>query len=267
MDIYYFSGTGNSLQIAHELREKLSEIHLIPIISELNKEEISINSTEMGIIFPIHAFTIPMVVEEFLLKADFKNADFLFAISNRICSSRVFHKINKILKKKGKKLTAEFAVETPQNYIPVFPAPTDEEIEFIEKKLQTDLENIMQTIQERREHKYKRDGPLLTIFSQTLFRLVTFLYQKSDFFHLAEKFYADSKCTSCGICEKICLVNKIELLDGKPTWKKDPGCTHCFACFSYCPTQAIQKGKKTSKRGRYRNKRISYTQIAAQKSD
>ncbi len=37
---------------------------------------------------------------------------------------------------------------------------------------------------------------------------------------------------------------------GKPVWGDN--CTHCMACITLCPTQAIEYGKKTQKKRRYR---------------
>jgi len=39
-EIYYFSGTGNSLHVAKELQKRLPETNLIPIVSLLNKDVI-----------------------------------------------------------------------------------------------------------------------------------------------------------------------------------------------------------------------------------
>ena len=84
---------------------------------------------------------------------------------------------------------------------------------------------------------------------------------------MEKKFYADSKCTGCGVCEQICLSKKIEIVDNKPTWKKDLPCFFCFACISYCPEQAIQIGKRTLNRGRYHNPKISVRDIMEQKNE
>ncbi|HQE93577.1 MAG TPA: hypothetical protein PLH19_12095 [Anaerolineae bacterium] len=41
--IYYFSGTGNSLHVARELEKRLPETSLVPIISVLKDEHIAEN--------------------------------------------------------------------------------------------------------------------------------------------------------------------------------------------------------------------------------
>jgi NAD-dependent dihydropyrimidine dehydrogenase PreA subunit len=73
-----------------------------------------------------------------------------------------------------------------------------------------------------------------------------------------EKFYANDKCTGCGICEKVCSLKNIKVA-GKPQWGKT--CTQCHACIHYCPAKAVQYGKGTEKKGRYKNPKISLQEM------
>ena len=41
----------------------------------------------------------------------------------------------------------------------------------------------------------------------------------------------------------------IALENGKPIWGNQ--CTHCMACICYCPTEAIEYGKKSIGKPRY----------------
>ena len=63
-------------------------------------------------------------------------------------------------------------------------------------------------------------------------------------------FYADTRCNGCGLCASVCPAHTIRLQDGKPQWGEK--CYQCTACINRCPTGAIQYGKGTRKRGRYR---------------
>lgn len=57
-------------------------------------------------------------------------------------------------------------------------------------------------------------------------------------------------CVGCGQCASKCPLNNIELRNGKPEWGKQ--CTHCMACISYCPAKAIEYGKRSVGKPRYR---------------
>ena len=51
---------------------------------------------------------------------------------------------------------------------------------------------------------------------------------------------AADNCISCKTCQKICSVKNIEMREGKPNWLKH--CAGCFACFHWCPKNAISMG-------------------------
>ena len=58
----------------------------------------------------------------------------------------------------------------------------------------------------------------------------------------SDAFRTDAACVGCGQCVKNCPLNNITLKDRKPVWGKQ--CTHCMACICYCPTEAIEYGKR-----------------------
>ena len=68
-------------------------------------------------------------------------------------------------------------------------------------------------------------------------------------------FWVKDNCNGCGICVKVCLVKNVELVEGKPEWKHS--CQQCFACFHWCPQEAIEYKKSTEGRIRYRNPEVS----------
>jgi NAD-dependent dihydropyrimidine dehydrogenase PreA subunit len=86
------------------------------------------------------------------------------------------------------------------------------------------------------------------------------------------RFYSDTKCTGCGVCENVCLSHKIELVDGKPVWRDNVRCYGCFACINLCPQQAIQIAARrplydsyTETNGRYHHPSVTWRDIAAQR--
>lgn len=69
-------------------------------------------------------------------------------------------------------------------------------------------------------------------------------------------FYATDACISCGLCEKICPTGTIRLTaEGRPVWADT--CVQCVACIHRCPVRAIEYGKATQKKGRYRHPDIN----------
>ena len=71
----------------------------------------------------------------------------------------------------------------------------------------------------------------------------------ADLYRLPRRFNATDKCNGCGMCEKICPVGNIKQANKKVTWGDH--CTHCLACFHWCPQTAIEIGKKSANIARY----------------
>ena len=63
-------------------------------------------------------------------------------------------------------------------------------------------------------------------------------------------FRTTDACDGCGKCVRDCPLNDIELRDGRPVWLGR--CTHCMACITGCPKEAIEYGKRSVGRPRYR---------------
>lgn len=284
VEIYYFSGTGNSLYIARELQNRIPGLRLIPIAALLNKrlnernKNIESTSETIGFVFPCHGLTIPISVKKFLKSLDLTSSKYLFAIATRGGSIfRGFSTIDKILNKQGKKLDASFIINMALNdpKLKSFTIPTSEELDAIEKKVQEKLNLIHDTIINHETYHDNTSGVTFSRFNSLnyiLERLVPFTVH-----HVAPKvkkyFYADSKCTGCGTCEKVCLSQKIIMVNDKPLWQRNVDCYLCYTCLNYCPTQSIQIYSKfymksfTEEKGRYPHPYAGVKDMIIQKSN
>lgn len=68
-----------------------------------------------------------------------------------------------------------------------------------------------------------------------------------------DRLYADEGCTACRLCERICPVRNIEWTDGHPQFANQ--CMLCLRCLHACPEEAIQVGKLTVGKFRWRGPR------------
>lgn len=266
IEIYYFSGTGNSLHVAQELQRRIPGTTLEPIIRALQRDTLTTHAETIGVVFPIHAFDVPWPVQQFLQRVDMSSASYIFALATRYCSSAVFSRIDRLLAQHGQSLAAYFSVEMPENYLPMFEMSSPEENVRMENAMQQRLDAIHAIISSKRISREK-DEMIVFLLYHTLFPLIRWVYQTTRYFALEKAFYADSRCTGCGVCERVCLSEKIRLTDHRPEWQEKIPCTFCFACLHYCPVQAIQLNKrKTLTRGRYHHADVSADDIAGQKS-
>lgn len=264
-EIYYFSGTGNSLHVAEELKKRLPKSTLIPIVRTLKNEPIETQAPTIGIVFPIHAFTLPWVVKQFLQKICVKSASYIFAIATRECFSTVFKEIDSILALQGKTLNAYLSFEMPQTYLPMFQIYSQEKILQVESQMIEKVESFKDIIL-KKEISRPKDSRVAYPFSHILYPIITSWYQKKRFPSMENLFYSEATCISCGTCEKICLSDRIKLVDKKPIWKNDIKCKFCFACIHFCPVNAIQiRERNTTGKGRYHHPEVSIKDISNQK--
>ena len=279
VEIYYFSGTGNSLHVAKELQKRIPETDLIPIVSLLNKDVIETNGETIGFVFPIYLTAIPVPVKDFIKKLDLKSTKYIFALATRGGSPhRAFIDIEKILKQRGRSLDAYFTLHMGNNALN--PNPTEEEITELESVVQGRLDSIQRTIMNKEKNREK-DTPrkifsYSTIplpFASVFLRLIPLLTVLAEHAGLKHFFYSDSKCTGCGTCEKVCLSQKIEMTDKKPVWQENVRCYMCYACINYCPAQSVQLRSTwymkadTTKMGRYSHPYATADDIAGEKGN
>lgn len=270
-EIYYFSGTGNSLHVAQEIQKRIPNSTLIPMVSLLDNDAIETKSETVGFVFPTYLTTVPAPVRLFLKKIDMKSANYTFSIVTRFGTFCVANRnIKRLLKKKGKRLDSQFilnmAINTPTALKPGkgFENWTHdiskERIAQIDSEIASRLDEIQKIIVNQEKYPQKTGlNPLASFVERIMYLLTRNIKTQIDFI-------ADSTCTGCGICEKVCLSRKIKMNGKKPEWQKDVRCFYCYACFNFCPTQAILVDKKyTKKDGRYFHPNVTADDIAKQK--
>jgi len=81
VEIYYFSGTGNSLHVARELQKQIPETKFIPMVSLLKEDVIETKGETIGFVFPIYLSSTPDPVRRFLKKIDLKPIQYIFAVT------------------------------------------------------------------------------------------------------------------------------------------------------------------------------------------
>ena len=250
IEIYYFSGTGNSLYVARQMQAMLPDVRLTPIVSLLERDVIHSESRIIGFVFPNFCLTIPIPMYEFLLKLDLSQADYLFAVCTRGGSpSQAFAYINRLIKPQGKQLQAAMLLTMPWNH-PVgkenLPGKnTQIRIGELEAILQEKLPAFCRAVAAGEPDLVEdTDADLELSSGIKLFDLLVskpfnfkshrYMYQR------IMKFGADETCSGCGTCETVCLSQKIVLQNGRPVWQEEIPCYACYACINYCPQQAVQ---------------------------
>jgi len=244
--IYYFSGTGNSLKVAKDIANRLKETEIVPV-SKAVKQDISTDFDKVGVVFPVYMWGLPLIVADFFKKLKKSNAYFFAVATYGGMPGAAVVQAAEILKASGIKLSSGFAVRMPGNYAPMYGAFSKAKQNKIFEKAEKKLNFIADSVKEKKENKIEKSPSLFNwIFSKHFYSFASPHIPELD-----KRFLADEKCTSCGICAKVCPVSNIVLVDGKPVWQHH--CQQCFACLQWCPVEAIQYGKNTKGRKRYRH--------------
>jgi ferredoxin len=258
--IYFFTGTGNSLKIAKVLNEKLKDSELIPIAKIWEMEKLESLSEKVGFIFPLYLSGLPKIILDFINKINLSKTNYLFTVitSAGDINEQPLQQLEKILKTKEKTLNAGFFITMPTNYIIGDVIPSEQrQKEYFEKAFKY-VDHISEIV------KNKENNLTKDVFEKDVSRSEginrSFL---EEVYESDKSFYADENCNSCGICEKVCPVNNIVLLEGHPEWQHK--CQQCLACINFCPEEAIQFEAKTLKPGRYHHPEITLQEIINQK--
>jgi Pyruvate/2-oxoacid:ferredoxin oxidoreductase delta subunit len=244
--IFYFSGTGNSLKIARDLAQEIGNTSVVPI-KKVIREQLETPMDCGGIVFPCYFGALPPIIPEFIKRLSISQINYIYAVvTYNDFPGGALSIIERTFKKEGKNLSAGFAISMPGNYVPLYaPLPKDKQEErFNNAKLK--VINIAKVVKNQ-EKKLE-----ISWFG----RFLSFM-QKRNNKKLPERdkrFWTDKNCNSCGICERICPVENIEMVEGRPRWLHK--CQQCLACLHWCPEASIQVGEKTMGRARYQNPEI-----------
>lgn len=204
----------------------------------------------------------------------------MFAVVTR--GGSIFHgfkKIDSLLKRQKKRLDSQFIIEMCNNDSRhgTYQMPSDIELANLEQEALKKIDEIKSVVTNRGTHYEQIENHKIKTASNTV---ASFLIEKivlasmslSEHIGGVNYFYNDDKCTGCGVCQKVCLSEKISIYDNKPLWDKKVFCYMCFACLNFCPTRAVQisdiPGVKsmTKENGRYPHPYASVNDMLKQKS-
>ncbi|OHD09189.1 MAG: hypothetical protein A2086_10780 [Spirochaetes bacterium GWD1_27_9] len=145
----------------------------------------------------------------------------------------------------------------PSNYLSLVNITPEEKQKHLFSESDKKLERIAKIIKSGQSEVEKCSLPVKLMTNLFYGSWLKGLHKKGG------KFFIDSNCNTCKICEKICPVNNISIIKDKPQWSDK--CEECYACFNFCPKMAIQVNKKSETQGRYHNPYVTINEIIDQK--
>ena len=247
-EIYFFSGTGNTLQIA-KIISNLIKADINPIIKFINNNKITLKANIIIIIFPVYYGNLPNIIRVFAEKlVNIKNKKFILIANYGGGTGVSLITLSRIIKSKGGIIFGRYGLHMPQNSFYKFwennkktTEKTNEKIRkivkyFNKKNLFSNnllLELIQIPFQILFNFLVKRH--LIKITNENKNISIKELIYKTD-----KSFITNNNCNGCGICVKVCPVKNITIKNKIPKWLNH--CENCMACYNYCPQKAISNG-------------------------
>jgi len=254
--VFYFSATGNSLKAARDLALALGDTELVAIPHAL-KTKIDLSPDRIGLVFPVYAWGLPLMVVDFIKKIppNIKNKYF-FAVTT--CGGSIGNtliQLKNLFAEKGIELNAGFKIQMPGNYVPLYDICPQEKQDRIFGNEKKKINDVSKMIKDEKKH-IDTGSPFTNWFlSGIIYPLFASHVKKSD-----KDFWVTDLCNACGVCRKVCPAGNIEIKLNKPVWLHK--CEQCLACLHWCPEKAVQFGKATLKRKRYHHPEIKLSDMA-----
>lgn len=235
--IFYFSGTGNTLLIAKEIKKIFEENNYNVVLKDIiqSEDERLEGDFHLGIVVPVAMQSTYKFIWEFvenLPKA--KGRKIFFADTLEIFSGGIVGPMKKILEDKGYNCIGakEFKMSTSM-------LKSEEKLKkgkIKNKKAISEVEEFVLSII-KEENSWKR----IPIFSD---KMKSILDKDSIWKEFSEKISIDNdKCIKCKICIKNCPVNAIKL-EGLNVKINHNTCISCMRCVNYCPKNAFKLNGK-----------------------
>ena len=158
-DLFYCTGTGNSLWIARKLAKGLGDAQIYPM-SRIPGEVIESGADAVGIIFPVHIWGLPHRVIDFVdaLAKDPSRYHFAVAVNAGQVAATLLQ-LKRLMHAKGISLSAGFEIAMPSNYIPWGgPGPEEKRKERFDKARKK-IEQIAAAVVKREKRPVEK-GPL-----------------------------------------------------------------------------------------------------------
>jgi ferredoxin len=248
--IYYFSGTGNSKNVALWLeeyaRKENIEVSLVNIGSSERRSVCSPPDDALIVfISPIHGFNYPPIMLNYIVNFP-RGKNKIILMNTRAgmlikkfvtpgLTGMAFYFSAIVLKLKGYSIQGMYPVDLPSNWISVHPGLNERTIKYLHER---NKERVLEFAQKILSGKKDFKKSIKEIIQDILIAPISILYYCIGRFFLSKTYYASSDCDNCGVCKKNCPVGAIIEVDKRPFWTYK--CESCMRCMGNCPKKGIE---------------------------
>jgi len=241
VDIYFFSGTGNTYLVVKTIKSEL-ERHNYKVkllrLEKIKPDSIPTDKRLIGFAMPVASFsTFRFVWKFFEQLPEVEDVPVFFVDTLAHASYGLIGPIKKLLENKGYKPILATEIIMPNNFLILQSKAVATSIK--KKGLAKARAFARDLISGKTD--FKSQGIWATLLSFISRAGLSFFTIRN--FIIIRPNYA--KCKSCGLCEQLCPVNNIKMLNGMP--KFYDRCEICLRCITFCPHKAIFINRKKRK--------------------
>ncbi len=255
-EIYFFSGSGNSLNIAQNLSRKIDHAKLISIPHVIDNVN-GITGDIIGIVCPIYFRNMPYIVRDFIKKIKEVNYIFMVYAGAGDLGTAGIRATKKLFSDQNIKLSSLFNIPMPDNS-----TKYGEVSEKEQKKLFNNADKMIKEIVKKVACKDEYiDGNHTNLFQTYIYPGLLYKLLYGSLKKMDKDFTVNENCAGCSTCRKVCPVNNITMKNNRPVWNKNNRCQVCLACHDWCPKAAILHPSTKDKVKRYHNPNITVKNI------
>lgn len=258
----YFSGTGNTDYVARYLARKLERPSLnVELCSiEWQTPEAVGDFDLLAFGFPVYACEAPELVQDYLtqLPAGRERGAWIFCTKGAFAGGAVRHNLRRLALKGYVPLggasilmpgTDGLAMVGKDSWMARKALEKDyDHLEDADRLVAQMAQVLSQALDGQPVQELAQD-PAMGSEMSILDWLWAVLYTASENW-ARSRLYADEGCKGCGLCARICPVENAVLSDGHAQFYDH--CALCLRCLHACPQEAIQIGKLTTGKFRWR---------------
>ena len=253
IDIYYFSGTGNTAWAVRRLAEHLTELG--DEVTAASCENLTVADVDpttcevMGVAFPVYGSLAPPIFRDFLARLPSVTKKPLFAVTTAgyAAGDTGWYAVRSLRAKGYEPFLIDNVVVANNLYIPpvdVLPVTPPEKMARKLAQAEKKIAKLAGLIHRHKRHVIGAD-PLGLLMGITQRLGMKYLEPA-----MVKWLSVDETCTHCGWCVSHCPAHNIEMTDNGVEFLDR--CMMCMRCYSFCPAQAIQATDKTKNVRKYR---------------
>ncbi len=253
--LHVMSGTGNTRRVARWMTEVIQSQGTTVTVRGVEQGPPDAHSETgeehlVGLLLPAHAFTATWPMLRLAWRLPRGQRTHAFVAVTRAgtkfgplrlpgMEGTAGYLLALILRLKGYRVRGVQGIDMPSNWIAFHPGFSPESAADIIAHAKPKTDRYIRSVLAGK----RWFGSWICLLLGLLLLPVSAAYLLAGRFFLAKLFFANNRCTGCGMCAKNCPFGAVRIWGKKrprPYWTFS--CESCMRCMAYCPARAIEAG-------------------------